>query len=79
MRTTLDIEDDVLQAARELAQQEGSTAGRVISALARRGLSAPAKQAKPSKTIRNEVPLLPSRDEVITMEHIRALMDQEQI
>lgn len=32
MRTTLDIEDDVLRAAKELAQQEGSTAGRVISA-----------------------------------------------
>jgi hypothetical protein len=27
MRTTLDIEDDVLQAAKELAQREGRTAG----------------------------------------------------
>lgn len=41
MRTTLDIEDDVLQAAKELAQREGSTAGQIISLLARRGLSLP--------------------------------------
>lgn len=41
MRTTLDIEDDVLQAAKELARQEGGTAGQVISALARRGLAWP--------------------------------------
>ena len=36
MRATLDIEDDVLQAAKELAVRERSTTGRVISALARR-------------------------------------------
>jgi hypothetical protein len=29
MRTTLDIEDDALQAAKELAEREGSTAGRI--------------------------------------------------
>jgi hypothetical protein len=38
MRTTLDIEDDVLQAAKELARREGRTAGQVISELARRSL-----------------------------------------
>ncbi|MBI4028606.1 MAG: hypothetical protein HY360_26700 [Verrucomicrobia bacterium] len=37
MRTTLDIEDDVLEAARELAEREGSTSGRVLSTLARQG------------------------------------------
>ena len=41
MRTTLDIADDVLGAAREKARREGRTAGEVISELARRGLSAP--------------------------------------
>ena len=30
MRTTLDIDDDVLQAAKERAGREGSTAGKVI-------------------------------------------------
>jgi hypothetical protein len=38
MRTTLDIDDDVLQAAKELARRERKTAGRVISELARRAL-----------------------------------------
>ncbi|HEY1661814.1 MAG TPA: hypothetical protein VGI03_05290 [Verrucomicrobiae bacterium] len=77
MRTTLDIEDDVLQAAKELAQREGGTAGKVISALARRGLAVPSvKPGKPSG-IRGGVPLLASRGEVVTLEHIQNLMDQE--
>jgi len=40
MRTTLDIEDDVLFAAKDLARREKKTAGQVISALARKGLAA---------------------------------------
>lgn len=39
MRTTLDIEDDVLLAAKELARHGGTTAGRVISQLLRRKYS----------------------------------------
>ena len=39
MRTTLDIDDDVLAAAKELARKRGSTAGAVISALARHALT----------------------------------------
>jgi hypothetical protein len=42
MRTTLDIDDDVVTAARELAGRERRSLGSVISELARRGL-APAK------------------------------------
>ena len=79
MRTTLDIEDDVLQAAKELALQEGSTAGQVISKLARRGLTAPSTRPARSPVIRGGVPLLPSRGEVITLEHIQQLMDKEGI
>ena len=77
MRTTLDIEDDVLQAARELAQREGSTAGRVISTLARRGLAVPAGKPKKSPGVRGGVPLVASRGEVVTTENIQNLMDQE--
>jgi hypothetical protein len=39
VRTTLDIDDDVLAAARELAQSERRTIGSAISVLARRGLT----------------------------------------
>ena len=41
MRTTLDIADDVLQAAKERARRERKTAGEVISELARSALIAP--------------------------------------
>jgi hypothetical protein len=81
MRTTLDIDADVLQAAKELAAKERTTAGKVISNLFRRGLRAPEpeKTRKTAKyTFKNGVPVLPSRGgEIITMEHIRSLMDEE--
>ena len=59
--------------------REGSTAGRVISALARRGLAASATKAKPARATRHCIPLLPSREEVVTLDHVRKLMDQEDI
>jgi hypothetical protein len=77
MRTTLDIEDDVLQAAKELAQREGGTAGRVISTLARRGLALPAAGRKNRSGVRGGVPVLPSRGEVVTLEHVQQLQDKE--
>jgi hypothetical protein len=42
MRTTLDIDEDVLLAAKELARIQRRTAGEVLSDLARQGLRAPA-------------------------------------
>ncbi len=39
VRTTLDIADDVLQAARTIAAAEGRSIGEVVSRLARRGLA----------------------------------------
>ncbi len=77
MRTTLDIDDDVLQAAKELARRSGGTAGQVVSRLARRGLATPNGERKETKRFRNSVPQLPSRGEVVTLEHIQNLMDLE--
>jgi len=79
MRTTLDIEDDVLQAAKELAQRKGSTAGQVISELARRGLTLPADEGRNRSRVRGGVPLLPSRGEVITLERVQKIRDEEGI
>ena len=45
MRTTLDIADDVLRAAKERAQREHKTAGQVISELVRQALTAPQPSA----------------------------------
>ena len=42
MRTTLDIADDILHAAKELARRGKTSVGAVISELARKGLAAPA-------------------------------------
>ena len=56
MRTTLDIDADILQTAKELAVLYGSSAGKVLSELARNGLT-PARAAG----VRNGVPLLPPR------------------
>jgi hypothetical protein len=56
MRTTLDIDDDVLQAAKELAANRSTTAGRVLSELARQALA-----PKRGPRVRNGVPLLPRR------------------
>jgi len=41
MRTTLDIADDVLQAAKDRARREKKTTGAVLSELARQALTAP--------------------------------------
>lgn len=38
MRTTLDIDEDILSVAKELATQRNQTAGRVLSDLARQAL-----------------------------------------
>jgi hypothetical protein len=53
MRTTLELDDDLLAAARELAREQGVTLGYVISDLARRSLRAKARPA-----VRNGFPLL---------------------
>jgi hypothetical protein len=56
MRTTLDIDDDVLQVAKEIAATRRTTAGKVLSDLARAGLRPRRKGG-----VRNGVPLLPCR------------------
>jgi hypothetical protein len=39
MRTTLDIDDDLLLATKEIARRNGQTAGQVVSELLRRALT----------------------------------------
>lgn len=52
----MDIDTDVLQAARELAEARGQTIGQVVSALARKGLEAPR-----AARVRNGVPVFGPR------------------
>jgi hypothetical protein len=78
MRTTLDIDEDVLLAAKEHAAREHKSIGAVVSALARESLRRPAAAAKGAKSRRGgRFAVLPRRDEVITLEHVRILQDTE--
>ena len=74
MRTTLDLDDDVLQTVKELAAFRGSTAGKILSDLARKAL-----QPKAKAHVRNGVPLLPIRPGAprLTMKRVNALRDEE--
>lgn len=40
MRTTLDLDDDLLSTAKQIAKEKGTTAGQVISELAKQSLAA---------------------------------------
>jgi hypothetical protein len=75
MRTTLDIDEDVLQAAKELAAARKSTAGKVLSELARKALEPPRK----STARRHGVPLLPPRhgERPVTVAMVSSLCEDE--
>jgi hypothetical protein len=75
MRTTLDIDDDVLAAAKELALARKSTAGQVISDLARASLTS--RPRKGSLRIRNGFPVLPKTGTVLTTEMVDRLAEDE--
>jgi hypothetical protein len=73
MRTTLDLDEDVLAAAKALGQLQRKTAGQVISELARRGLDANRTAAR----IRNGVPLLPTvPGRIVTPQMVEAALDE---
>lgn len=75
MRTTLDIDVDVLEAAKELATAGRTTAGKVLSDLARKGL----RPAESQPIVRNGVPLLPPRpgSRPVTLEEVNRLRDED--
>lgn len=75
MRTTLTIDDDILQAAKEIAVKEKKTAGTVLSELARKGFSLPQITHPPTPRTRNGVEMFPRRGEQVTLAHVRKLLD----
>jgi len=78
MRTTLDIDDDVLQAAKELARRSRSTAGAVISRLARQSLTTPASApGVPEPRARYGFKPFPSRGGIVTNELIDRLREDD--
>jgi len=73
MRTTLNIDDDVLRAVKEIARLRGTSAGAILSELARESLERGRSDRAPE--VRNGVPLLPAVPGVgiVTPEAVRSL------
>lgn len=74
MRTTLDLDDDVLGPAKQIARQQGVTLGRFLSDLTRQSLA-----TKSPMKIRNGFLLLERRSggPKIDMEFVNKLRDEE--
>jgi hypothetical protein len=72
MRTTLNLDDDVVAAARELAAGERRSLGSVISALARQGLTPARVEAD------DDLPVIrvPAGTPPITPEMVRRALDE---
>ncbi|MGH2902798.1 MAG: antitoxin [Solirubrobacteraceae bacterium] len=73
MRTTLNIDEDVVVAARELAAGERRSVGSVISELARRGLTPARVEAD------DQLPVIrvPAGTSPITPEMVRRALDED--
>jgi len=73
MRTTLAIDDDVLNAAKAIAAHQDRTLGEVVSDLARQAL-----HRRPTTVrFRDGVPLLPDRPgPMVTLEDVNTLRDE---
>ncbi|MEO6223031.1 MAG: CopG family transcriptional regulator [Vicinamibacterales bacterium] len=73
VRTTLDLDAEVLQAAKEIAAARGESAGKVVSDLLRKAL-APA----PSRKTRNGVPLITRGANVppLTMAAVNRMLEE---
>ena len=75
MRTTLDIEDDVLLVAKEMARREHLSAGQVISRLARLALTARVDQ--PTAPSVGGFRPLPARGVLVSNDQVNALRETE--
>jgi hypothetical protein len=73
MRTTVDLEDYILMAAKEIARQRGVTIGKVLSDLARQAMT-----RQPVGEERDGVPLFPVQPNagVVTLEMVNQLRDE---
>jgi hypothetical protein len=82
MRTTLDIADDVLFAAKEIAQREKKSLGQIMSELARRAFAqptAPAAQPVSQRLAAYGIHPLAPRGGVVSNALIDRLRDSEGI
>ena len=79
MRTTLDLDEDVLASAKEIARRENKTAGQVLSELARRALTQGAgtpRAAKNEPAAAHGFRPFASRGAVVTNALVQKLRDE---
>jgi hypothetical protein len=79
MRTTLNLADDALLVAKQVAARSRLSLGEAVSQLVRAGASARPNAPSKDMPLRGRFALLPQRDEIITSEHVRELMEREGI
>ena len=79
MRTTLNLADDALLVAKQIAARERMSLGDAVSQLVRAGAGAGSLLKTAPVRLRGRFALLPLREEIITPEHVRELMDREGI
>ena len=76
MQTTIDLDDDVSAAAKELAQLENSSAGAVVSRLLRQALTA--VDTGSARTLAR-FRALPRRCHVVTIDHVNAIREKDEV
>lgn len=87
MRTTIDIDDDILATAKEIAKKERVSTGAVVSRLARSGFYADRVAAQSAKSseietrikTRNGVPVFPPTGSIVTDQSVRQIREDEGI
>ena len=77
MRTTLDIADDVLQAAKDRARREKRTTGEVISELARAALTTPPPSSARAPKVHFGFRPFPKRGGIVTNDLIDKLREDD--
>ena len=76
MRTTVDLDEDIIRAAKDMAEERSQSLGRVLSDLARRGL----QPRKAKVSTRNGVPLLPRLPgaKAVTSQAVKELLERDE-
>lgn len=75
MRTTLDLDEDILRVAKDLAEERSQSVGRVLSELARKGL----QPSEPAVDVRDGIPVLPRKPGArpVTSQMVKDLLESE--
>ena len=73
MRTTLSLDDDIIESVRTFAETRDLSLGKAVSELVRRGLRSPLRTKVENGFV---VVDLPPDSPLVTDEHVRKLLDE---